>query len=108
MTHWPKKTGADWKSAGSAKKTTSIACLPVAPGQLAVVPPAGGRGVLQVAQFDGHLLQGSSLRFTLTGDQLSLEDTEEDIQASNTRCGFVLSCSNQSEADESDPPTQTS
>lgn len=60
-------------------------CLPVVPGQLAVVPPAGRWGILQAAQFDGHLLQGSSLGFTLTGDQLSLEDKEKDIQDSVTR-----------------------
>lgn len=41
------------------------------------MPPAGGRGEAQAAQLDGHLLQGGSLRLTLTGDQLRLEDNRE-------------------------------
>lgn len=61
---------------------SSVVCLPVVPGQQAAVSPAGRRGILQAAQFDRHLLQGSSLGFTLTGDQFSLEDTEQDIEAS--------------------------
>lgn len=49
---------------------------PVVPGQLQTAPPGGGTGVLQAAQFDGHLLQGRSLAFKLAGDQLGLRDTE--------------------------------
>lgn len=41
------------------------------------MPPAGGRWVVQAAQADGHLLQGRSLGFTLTGDQLRLQDRQE-------------------------------
>lgn len=59
--------------------------LPVVPGHLAVVPPAGRRWVLQAPQFDGHLLQGGSLGLTLTGEQLRLEDTKQDEEESITR-----------------------
>lgn len=59
--------------------------LPVVPGHLAVVPPAGRRWVLQASQFDGHLLQGGSLGLTLTGEQLRLEDTKQDEEESITR-----------------------
>lgn len=56
--------------------TYPVVCSPVVPGQLTAVPPAGGWGVVQAGQFGRHLLQCSSLGFTLTGEQVSLEDTK--------------------------------
>lgn len=62
----------------------AFVCLPVVPSQLAVLPPAGRRRVLQASQLDGHLLQGGSLGLTLTGEQLRLEDTKQDVEESIT------------------------
>lgn len=74
---------------GSVNTSVAPYCLPVAPGQLTVVPPAGGGGVAQAAQSDGHLLQGGSLGFTMTGDQLSLEDRARNMGLSHmTQSGY--------------------
>lgn len=60
---------------------TTIKYLPVVLNQLTAAPTVGWQRILQAAQLDGHLFQGTSLGSTLTGDQLSLEDTEQGTEA---------------------------
>lgn len=56
----------------SLNVSSRIIYLPVISGILDALPPVGRGWVLQAAQPRGHLLQGISLGFMLTGDHLSL------------------------------------